>query len=63
LCGLGKKTLAYYDLREEKWTEYLEFEGDEDEEEILAYYDLHEEKWTQYLEFEGDEDEEEILAY
>jgi hypothetical protein len=33
-CGLGERALAYYDLREEKWTEYPEFEGDEDEEEI-----------------------------
>ncbi len=28
-CGLGKRALAYYELREEKWTE---LEGDEDEE-------------------------------
>jgi len=62
-CGLGKRTLAYYDPREEKWTEYPEFEGDEDEEEILAYYDMHKEKWTVYPEFEKDEDEKEILTY
>jgi hypothetical protein len=33
-CGLAERALAYYDLREEKWTEYPEFEEDEDEEEI-----------------------------
>jgi hypothetical protein len=33
-CGLGERALAYYELREEKWTEYSEFEGDEDEEDI-----------------------------
>ncbi len=33
-CGLAGRALAYYDLREEKWTEYPEFEEDEDEEEI-----------------------------
>ncbi|CAM6074543.1 unnamed protein product [Sphagnum tenellum] len=33
-CGLAERALAYYDLREEKWTEYPEFEKDEDEEEI-----------------------------
>jgi hypothetical protein len=32
-CGLGERALAYYDLREKR-TEYPEFEGDEDEEEI-----------------------------
>ncbi len=31
-CGLGERALAYYYLREEKWIEYPEFEGDEDEE-------------------------------
>jgi hypothetical protein len=33
-CGLAERALAYYDLREDKWTEYPEFEEDEDEEEI-----------------------------
>jgi hypothetical protein len=33
-CGLDERALAYYDLREDKWTEYPEFEEDEDEEEI-----------------------------
>jgi hypothetical protein len=33
-CGLADRALAYYDLCEEKWTEYPEFEEDEDEEEI-----------------------------
>ncbi len=33
-CGLADRALAYYDLREEKWTQYPEFEEDEDEEEI-----------------------------
>ncbi len=33
-CGLAERALAYYDLREEKWTQYPEFEEDEDEEEI-----------------------------
>jgi hypothetical protein len=33
-CGLDERALAYYDLREEKWTKYPEFEEDEDEEEI-----------------------------
>jgi len=30
-CGLGKRAFTYYHLREEKWIEYPEFEGDEDE--------------------------------
>jgi hypothetical protein len=33
-CGLAERALAYYDLREEKWTKYPEFEEDEDEEGI-----------------------------
>ncbi|CAK9233735.1 unnamed protein product [Sphagnum troendelagicum] len=33
-CGLAERALAYYDLREDKWTEYPEFEEEEDEEEI-----------------------------
>ncbi len=33
-CGLADRALAYYDLREEKWTEYPEFEEYEDDEEI-----------------------------
>jgi hypothetical protein len=33
-CGLGERALAYYELHEEKWTEYPEFEGDEAEEDI-----------------------------
>ncbi len=33
-CGLAERALAYYNLREDKWTEYPEFEEDEDEEEI-----------------------------
>ncbi len=33
-CGLAERALAYYDLREDKWTQYPEFEEEEDEEEI-----------------------------
>jgi hypothetical protein len=33
-CGLGERALAYYDLREENWTEYPAFEEDEEDEEI-----------------------------
>ncbi len=33
-CGLGERALAYYDLRDENWTEYPEFEEDEEDEEI-----------------------------
>ncbi len=33
-CGLGERALAYYNLREENWTEYPEFEEDDEDEEI-----------------------------
>jgi hypothetical protein len=33
-CGLGERALAFYNLRDENWTEYPEFEDDNDDEEI-----------------------------
>ncbi len=33
-CGLGERALAYYDLRDENWTEYPDFEEDQEDEEI-----------------------------
>ncbi|CAK9859188.1 unnamed protein product [Sphagnum jensenii] len=33
-CGLGERALAYYDLREENWYEYPDFEEDEENEEV-----------------------------
>ncbi len=61
-CGLDERGLAYYELREEKWTEYPELEGDR-EEKWTKYPELEgdcKEKWTEYPKPEGDKDEENI---